>query len=78
MPTVKATSGRTLLNPSDHTLILIDIQSQMAFATRPIDAIVLRNNDALISNAANTPAGTFRLRRLSARSSGWCRPARVQ
>ena len=53
MPTAKATPGRTLLNPSDHTLILIDFQSQMAFATKSIDAVVLRNNAALISNAAN-------------------------
>ena len=53
MPTAKATPGRTLLNPNDHTLILIDFQSQMAFATRSIDAVVLRNNAALISNAAN-------------------------
>ena len=53
MPTAKATPGQTLLNPSDHTLILIDFQSQMAFATKSIDAVVLRNNAALISNAAN-------------------------
>jgi nicotinamidase-related amidase len=32
---------------------LIDFQSQMAFATKSIDAVVLRNNAALISNAAN-------------------------
>jgi nicotinamidase-related amidase len=53
MPTAKATPGRTLLNPSDHTLILIDFQSQMAFATKSIDTTILRNNAALISNAAN-------------------------
>lgn len=44
--------GKTLLSPKDHTLILIDFQSQMAFATKSIDATALRNNAALISNAA--------------------------
>jgi hypothetical protein len=29
MPTAKITPGRTLLSPADHTLILIDFQSQM-------------------------------------------------
>ncbi|MCK9919205.1 hydrolase [Microbacteriaceae bacterium K1510] len=52
MPTAKAVPGKTLLSPSDHTLILIDFQSQMAFATKSIDAVLLRNNAALISNAA--------------------------
>jgi nicotinamidase-related amidase len=40
------------LSPADHTLILIDFQSQMAFATKSIDAVVLRNNAALLANAA--------------------------
>lgn len=44
--------SKQLLNPSDHTLILIDFQSQMAFATHSIDAITLRNNAALVSRAA--------------------------
>jgi nicotinamidase-related amidase len=44
--------GHTLLSPSDHTLILIDFQSQMAFATKSIDPVVLRNNAALVANAA--------------------------
>jgi nicotinamidase-related amidase len=48
----KAQPGRNLLSPSDHTLILIDFQSQMTFATRSIDPIVLRNNVALVANAA--------------------------
>src|SRR5262249_26555640 len=52
MPTAKPAPGKTLLSPADHTLILIDFQSQMAFATRSIDPIVLRNNAALIANAA--------------------------
>jgi nicotinamidase-related amidase len=46
--------GKTLLKPNDHTLILIDFQSQMAFATKSIDATVLRNNASLISRAAKS------------------------
>ncbi|WP_210161065.1 hydrolase [Microvirga lotononidis] len=46
------TPGSNLLTPSDHTLILIDFQSQMSFATKSIDAVNLRNNAALISEAA--------------------------
>jgi nicotinamidase-related amidase len=52
MPNATPVPGKTLLSPSDHTLILIDFQSQMAFATKSIDAVTLRNNAALISNAA--------------------------
>jgi nicotinamidase-related amidase len=52
MPTAKAAPGKTLLSPRDHTLILIDFQSQMAFATKSIDPVMLRNNAALIANAA--------------------------
>ena len=52
MPAATAKPGTQLLSPRDHTLILIDFQSQMAFATRSIDAVTLRNNAALISNAA--------------------------
>jgi nicotinamidase-related amidase len=50
--TATPTPGSKLITPKDHTLILIDYQSQMAFATHSIDAITLRNNAALISNAA--------------------------
>jgi nicotinamidase-related amidase len=46
------TPGKLLLSPQDHTLILIDFQSQMAFATQSIDPVVLRNNAALVSHAA--------------------------
>jgi nicotinamidase-related amidase len=52
MPIAKAIPGRTLLSPADHTLILIDFQSQMAFATKSIDPIMLRNNAGLVANAA--------------------------
>ena len=47
-----ATPGKTLLNPQDHTLILIDHQSQMAFATKSIDTTLLRNNAGLVAHAA--------------------------
>lgn len=52
MPTAKAVPGKALLSPTDHTLIMIDFQSQMAFATRSIDPVALRNNAGLIANAA--------------------------
>jgi nicotinamidase-related amidase len=52
MAQATATAGKTLLTPKDHTLIMIDFQSQMAFATKSIDATLLRNNAALISKAA--------------------------
>jgi nicotinamidase-related amidase len=46
------TAGAKLLTPQDHTLVMIDFQSQMAFATHSIDAVNLRNNAALVANAA--------------------------
>jgi len=51
-PQAKATPGARLLTPADHTLIMIDFQSQMAFATKSIDASLLRTNAALVANAA--------------------------
>jgi len=48
----KPTPGSKLLSPKDHALILIDFQSQMAFATKSIDATLLRNNAGLIARAA--------------------------
>ena len=52
--TLKATPtpGAKLLTPTDHTLVMIDFQSQMAFATHSIEAITLRNNAALVAHAA--------------------------
>jgi len=41
-----------LLSQQDHTLLMIDLQPQMAFSTHSIDAITLRNNAALVANAA--------------------------
>ncbi|MEW6016826.1 MAG: hydrolase [Pseudomonadota bacterium] len=52
MVNAQPTPGKTLLNPVDHTLVLIDHQSQMAFATKSIDAIMLRNNAAMVAQAA--------------------------
>ncbi len=50
--TATPTPGKGLLTPADHTLLMIDFQSQMTFATKSIDAIMLRNNAALIAQAA--------------------------
>lgn len=47
-------AGTSLLSPTDHTLVLIDFQSQMAFATKSISAELLRNNAALVSRAAKS------------------------
>jgi nicotinamidase-related amidase len=50
--TATPTPGKLLLKPADHTLIMIDFQSQMAFATKSIDPVALRNNAALVASAA--------------------------
>ena len=50
--TATAAPGPGLLTPSDHTLIMIDFQSQMAFATKSIDAVNLRSNAALVARTA--------------------------
>lgn len=52
--TIKATPtpGKSLISPADHTLVMIDFQSQMAFATKSISTELLRNNAALVANAA--------------------------
>jgi nicotinamidase-related amidase len=47
-----ATPGARLLKPADHTLIMIDFQSQMAFATKSIATSLLRANAALVASAA--------------------------
>jgi nicotinamidase-related amidase len=52
MSKASAQPAKTLLNPENHTLIMIDYQPQMAFATRSIDIGILRNNAALVANAA--------------------------
>jgi nicotinamidase-related amidase len=50
--TATTTPGKSLLTPPDHTLIMIDFQSQMAFGTHSIDAVSLRNNTALVAKGA--------------------------
>jgi nicotinamidase-related amidase len=52
MPTAKTTPAAGLLTPTNHALVMIDFQSQMAFATKSIDAVQLRTNAALVANAA--------------------------
>src|SRR6185369_6329132 len=52
MPHATPTPGKTLLAPGNHLLVMIDHQSQMAFATKSIDAVTLRNNAALVAKAA--------------------------
>ncbi|WP_187970424.1 hydrolase [Aquibium microcysteis] len=51
-PTASATPAPALLTPDNHVLVMIDFQSQMAFATKSIDAVQLRNNAALVASAA--------------------------
>ncbi len=51
-PVASANPGASLLNANDHTLVMIDFQSQMAFATHSIDAITLRSNAGLVASAA--------------------------
>ena len=51
-PTASAAPGAKLLNPTDHLLVMIDFQSQMAFATHSIPIIELRNNASLVAQAA--------------------------
>ena len=46
------TPAKALLSPGNHALVLIDFQSQMAFATKSIAPELLRNNAALVANAA--------------------------
>ena len=50
--TATPTPGKALISPADHTLLMIDFQSQMTFATKSIDAIMLRNNASLVAQAA--------------------------
>lgn len=50
--TATAKPGNSLLSPENHALVLIDYQSQMAFATKSIAPELLRNNAALVSRAA--------------------------
>lgn len=46
------TPAKGLLTPTDHVLMLIDHQSQMAFPVRSIDVAVLRLNAGMVAEAA--------------------------
>lgn len=48
----KPTPGKSLLDPTNHALILIDHQPQMAFATTSIGITELRNNVTGLAKAA--------------------------
>lgn len=50
--TATAKPGRSLLAPGDHTLLLVDHQSQMAFAVASIDIKLLQENISLVALAA--------------------------
>ncbi len=52
MSKASAIPGKKLLSPKDHALIMIDFQSQMSFAIHSIDMVLLRNNAAMVANAA--------------------------
>lgn len=52
-PSFAAKPSDKLLTPNNHTLILIDHQPQMAFATRSIDISELRNNTTGLAKAAS-------------------------
>jgi nicotinamidase-related amidase len=52
-PAHAAQPSEKLLTPKNHTLILIDHQPQMAFATRSIDVAELRNNVTGLAKAAS-------------------------
>lgn len=52
MTKASSVPAKSLLDPANHQLILIDHQGQMAFATKSIDAVTLRNNTAMVAQAA--------------------------
>ena len=44
--------GSQLIEPADHTLVMVDFQSQMAFAVKSIDVVALRINAGMVASAA--------------------------
>ena len=52
LATVAQNPGPELLDPTNHSLLLIDHEGQMAFATHSISATELRNNVALVAGAS--------------------------
>lgn len=51
-PKAAPVPGKTMLDPTNHIVILIDHQPQMAFATKSIDIVELRNNVGGLAKAA--------------------------
>ncbi len=51
MTKMTTTPAPSLLTPENHTLVMIDHQPQMAFATRSIDISLLRTNSALVAES---------------------------
>lgn len=52
MPNATSPPGASLLSATDHSPLLIDLQSHMAFATKSIAPELLRNSAALVSPTA--------------------------
>jgi nicotinamidase-related amidase len=52
MPQASVVPGKTPVSRTDHALMMVDFQPQMAFATVSIDGTTLRNDVALVANAA--------------------------
>jgi nicotinamidase-related amidase len=52
--TATPTPAKSLLAPENHTLLLIDHQPQMAFATKSHDVVALRNNVTGVAKTART------------------------
>lgn len=52
MPNATSPPGASLLSAADRSLVLIDFQAHMAFATKSIAPELLRNSTALVSRAA--------------------------
>ena len=85
MPNAQPVPGKTLLDPKNHTLVMIDHQSQMAFATKSIDMVMLRNNAGLVAEgAAGFGVSTIlttvaeKRSRNPTRPSGWSRAPQRQ
>jgi len=68
MPQATTNPGKTLLDPRDHILVMIDYQPQLAFTTASIDGVQLRNNAALVAAAARAFSVPTILTTISAKS----------
>jgi nicotinamidase-related amidase len=53
MASARPDPAGSLLTPDNHVLLMIDHQSQMAFATRSNDGVTLRNNAGLVAEGAH-------------------------